>query len=111
MKNMKFCDNCKSILKVHEENGKLIGVCQCGFKKEVDSFIISDKSNKIELTGRKVFRDKKTKGWPHLCKKCGHGECDITDLGAPYSDESNIYLYKCKKCKFVQRQADGTSNK
>ena len=49
-------------------------------------------------------------GFPHICKKCGYGECDVVDLNPPYSDESNIYLYRCKKCFFVERQADGTGN-
>ena len=50
-------------------------------------------------------------GFPNTCKKCGHEGADVADLGAAYSDEANIYLFKCKKCGFTERQADGSSNK
>jgi len=32
-------------------------------------------------------------------------------LGASYSDEADVYLFQCKKCGFVERQADGSGNK
>ena len=34
----------------------------------------------------------------------------VKDLGTSYSDESNVYLFKCTKCGHIDRQADGCSN-
>ena len=61
--------------------------------------------------GEGIALPEKSAGFPNTCKKCGYEECDVNDLGAPYSDESNIILYTCKKCGFVERQADGTGNR
>jgi hypothetical protein len=36
-------------------------------------------------------------GFPNTCKKCGCEWADVVDLGAPYGDESNVYLFKYAK--------------
>jgi len=106
-----FCDKCGSILKIKIEEGRYFGVCGCGCIKEVASGIFgSGIMKKKEEKGEGVLQEDVSRGFPHVCKKCDYGECEISDLGCAYSDESNIYLYKCKKCGFVERQADGTGN-
>lgn len=109
--NKIFCELCGNLLAIKNENEKYIGKCSCGFTKEIESGIsFSDKSQKKNEIAGGIFVKADTIGFPHKCKKCNHEQCDIWDLGAQYSDESNIYLYKCKKCGFVERQADGSSN-
>ncbi len=48
------------------------------------------------------------KGFPNTCKKCGYGYADVIDLGASWTDEANVYLFKCKKCGYVTRDAYGS---
>lgn len=110
---MHFCELCGKILEIKAESDKIIAYCSCGFIKEVESGqISSEKIIKKDNIGEDIVveSNKIEKGFPHICKKCGYDECDVLDVGAPYSDESNIILYKCKKCKYVERQADGTGN-
>ncbi len=92
---------------------KIIGICSCGFAKEIESeFAIPEKIQKKDEIGEgAISEDKSLEGFPHDCPKCGHDKCEVFDLGAFYSDESNVYLYKCKKCGYVDRQADGTGNR
>lgn len=68
------------------------------------------KQKKKKFLGIAVEIPSESKGFPHVCKKCGHEECDLTDLGPQLSDEASIYLYKCRKCGHVERQSDGTGN-
>ena len=77
----------------------------------MDEIKFTEKTRKKEEKANGVFSAEETaEGFPHKCEKCGHGEADVHDLGAPYSDESNVYLFKCKKCGYVKRQADGSGN-
>jgi len=113
MGNMHFCDNCGKILYLENENEKVIARCICGMQKEIGSaYISSEKLKKEKEVGEGIIieSDEIESGFPHVCKKCSYPECDVLDVGAPYSDEANIILYKCKKCKYVERQADGTGN-
>ncbi len=104
---MEFCNHCGKPLKI---KGK-IAICNCGFIKEISPVYPSEKINKPQERGKGVFEKKdKDKGFPHTCKKCGHEFADVVDLGASYSDEANVYLFKCKKCENVERDAYGTSN-
>jgi len=103
-----FCKSCGRILQLKENNNVVI--CICGFANEASEVSFSQKGEKKEKIGKGVYKEAKSLGFPHTCKKCGHERCDISDLGVFYGDEANIYLYKCKKCGYVERQADGTSN-
>ena len=113
MTQIPFCKLCGRILETKSINKKIIGTCSCGFTIALDGeFSISEKIQKKDEIGEGVIaEDKSLKGFPHDCSKCGYCGCEVFDLGAFYSDESNVYLYKCKKCGHVERQADGTSNK
>jgi len=109
MKGM-FCPKCNKILEISKENEKTIGSCICGHVQET-MINSNEKLIKKPKIAKGVFQPHESKeGFPNVCEKCGYVEADVIDLGAPYSDESNIYLFKCKKCNFVKRQTDGTSN-
>lgn len=111
MTKIKFCDICGEMLRpLRLETSELVGICKCGYIDMGFSLEISQQQ-KIIAVGKGISSEYNSPGFPHICKKCGHGECDITSIGAPYADESDIYLYKCKKCKFTERQADGSGNK
>ena len=109
-----FCDECGNILDVKLVDRKKFGFCSCGFVKEVSSEVISDEKEPERVKiGEGIINEnssEKLSGFPHTCKKCGCEESEVYDLGASYSDESNKYLFKCKKCGFVERQADGSGN-
>jgi len=100
-------------LKIEDfQNGEKKWTCVCGFVKEGElNLEFSEISAEKEKLGEKVSPEYEPPGFPHICKKCGHGESIVTDLGCQISDESNIYTYKCKKCSHLERQADGSGNK
>ena len=109
MQNL-FCEHCNRIMKIIEENEKKILLCSCGFTKPAE-ISFSEKSKKKEEVGEQISDGKKKKGeFPHICPKCKHEGCEVVDLGAQYSDESNVFLYVCDECGYVDRQADGSSN-
>jgi len=112
MKNSMFCDVCGKILNTTKnENGQVFGVCSCGFKEEICSgFVVSQNVVKEKERGEGILIEAETRGFPNICKKCGYGECDIHEILPSYSDEAGVILYRCKKCKFVHRQHDGTGN-
>lgn len=111
MDYLKFCDKCGKILEIKLIDQKNIGLCGCGFTKEFDAILsYSEKLIKKQDTGSGVYQEPETIGFPHTCEKCGYNLCDIYDIKAGYSDESDIILLRCKKCKYVERQADGSSN-
>jgi len=106
------CEKCNQLVSLEEKNGELFEICDCGKNKFVEKkIVITEKPAKKKRVGSGIAEeDKSLDGFPHICSKCGYDKADITDLGAPYGDESNIYLLKCKKCGHTERQTDGTSN-
>lgn len=106
---MEFCKECGKPLKTKENIAK----CSCGFSKASNPQVCSiERIKKSEKRGKGVAKKEQTKkGFPHECKKCGYQYSEVTDLGAPYSDEANVYLFKCLKCGYVEREAYGTGNK
>ena len=112
MKKIKFCDVCGEILKpIKLETSEVVGICEQGHIDSSFNLEFSQELKMVEKGEGVINEEEETLGFPHTCKKCGHEECDVTDLGAFYGDESNIYLYKCRKCKYTERQADGSGNK
>ena len=108
MKNL-FCDYCGRIMKI-EGNEKKMFRCICGFTREAE-LITSEPKMPVKIIGDGIVDGKKKPvNFPHICPKCNHEGCEVIDLGAHYSDESNVYLYICDKCGYVDRQADGSSN-
>lgn len=103
-----FCDNCGKILKVKGE-GKSIGSCECGFRKELEEGFEAGEKFKSGKKGEGVWKKIESKGYSHTCKKCGYGECEVHEILSQWSDESNTYLYMCKRCGYVQRDGYGTS--
>lgn len=111
MKKKLFCPKCGELLTFTNVSDVKLGVCSCGFIGEVDEdFVISEKPIKVTEGKGILVPDQDKDGFPHTCDKCGYGKADVVDLGASYSDESNVYLFKCKKCGYVSRDAYGSSN-
>lgn len=108
-----FCSVCGKILSIKkDEGGKNVGVCSCGFAKEIDSgFSFSQSIKKDKEKGKGILVETESRGFSNVCKNCGHGECEVHEMLPSYSDESDVVLYRCKKCKVVHRQHDGTGNK
>lgn len=112
MTHLYFCEKCGKILQIKKEEHATFGYCKCGYAKHLHSGVrFSQKENHEEELGTGIAHDEITQGYPNTCKKCGFGYSEIEHLNPFYSDESDIYLYKCKKCGHVERQTDGTSNK
>ncbi len=85
--------------------------CYCGYTEKATNISARQKIPKQEKKGEGIAeKNPNEKGFPHLCKKCGHEFADVIDLGVFYSDESSIYLFKCKKCGNTERDAYGSSN-
>ena len=115
MSAMHFCDDCGKIMVVKKNGSLATASCDCGRAKLLVSGVISrSKTEKKPEVSREVADEKNSAPsegvFPHVCSKCGHGEGYLKDLGASFSDESNVYLFKCSKCGYTDRQADGCSN-
>lgn len=39
----------------------------------------------------------------HICKKCGYELAELLEISCSYTDEDNIYQYKCGKCGHVEQ--------
>ena len=71
---------------------------------------VKEKITPPEKTGKGVLKEeKKGKGFPFRCEKCGYEYADVADLGASYSDEASVFLFKCRKCGHVTRDVYGSS--
>ncbi|MEI6849462.1 MAG: hypothetical protein WCK29_00325 [archaeon] len=113
MKDRLFCDACGKIWKFEKENDKIIAKCECGFSKEFQDFpVYSEKIKEKEYVGEGVIKEHNeiNEGIDHTCPKCSHNKCEAALVAAHYSDESDLIFYRCKKCSYVERQADGSSN-
>jgi len=101
---LKFCPNCKKII-------MQTGNCTCGYEiKEFSLQITEHQKPKDKRSNEILLEEKITQGFPHMCQKCGHNEAEVIDVGVSVSDEAGIYLFKCIKCGYVERQADGSCN-
>lgn len=111
MSKIQFCNKCGNILTIKKEFDFFVGSCSCGAVKLITSEMDFSEKGKEDKIAKGVLENKEdTEGFPNVCKKCGHTQSNVHDLGSPYSDESNVYLFKCKKCGYVERQADGSGN-
>ena len=107
MRFMEFCEKCGRLLIVTDNFAK----CACGFIKKANIVSSNERIEKPIKRGKGIAEEKESKkGFPHKCKKCRHEFVDVIDLGVFYSDESSIYLFKCKKCGNTERDAYGSSN-
>lgn len=105
-----LCPKCGKLLQAKDKG---CAVCSCGY--ESDKPIEISHSTKIKLSkkvGKGVLKTNEdiNMGFPNKCSKCGHGKASVANLGPQYSDESDVALYKCKKCGHVERKTDGNSS-
>lgn len=110
---MYFCPNCGKIANVVNDGLNRIK-CSCGFSKLIlEGENVSFEENIPQKAKRgegAVEKKHDLSGFPHTCRKCGHGEAEAIELGVFYGDEAGVYLFKCKKCGYSERQSDGTGN-
>lgn len=94
-----------------KENDKNIGVCKCGFKKQLDSDAIFVEKQKLDKTKgiNIISSENKFATFPHKCEKCGYDKAELIDLGVKVSDESNIMIFKCGKCGHTERFSEGSN--
>ena len=109
---IQFCPECNRILNIITKNEQKFARCTCGYQTNVvGEMITSETIKKPKHLGQGVASEENTlEGFPNVCSKCGYDKAEFTDLGAFYSDESNIYLFKCKKCGHTDKVTDGSSN-
>jgi DNA-directed RNA polymerase subunit M/transcription elongation factor TFIIS len=106
---LEFCPVCKRLLQIKKEDEKNIGFCSCGFKR-TSGIQISSEDNTLQSTETgQGFIDNKTSdifGVDHLCKKCGNDKAEVFELSA---NEASIFVYRCLKCGFSEREVQGSS--
>lgn len=105
---IKFCPKCNSILKHHNENGKIVLKCnKCNYSEEMkegENLTIKQQMKAKKEIGKGSIEDKDIFATHEfVCKKCGNTKAQIIDRGIGYSDEDNLLLLKCSKCGFSQR--------
>jgi hypothetical protein len=52
---LQFCPVCRNLLQLKEENGKIIGFCNCGFKRTSGVDISLTEKNKINEKGQGII--------------------------------------------------------
>jgi len=104
-------------MEVNEDNSRNLGnvkvaYCLCGEKRIIIGDVsFEEKQKEREIRSSEVVEKKHDlRGFPHICSKCGYDECEVHELGVFYGDEAGVYLFKCKKCGWSERQSDGTGN-
>ena len=109
---LKFCQECKSLMGLHEVDGKDFLKClACDFVETVDGFSLNfNEVIKDKNTGKGIKNDKNDFAtYLNTCKKCGHDKAQILDMGVFYSDEDNLILLKCGSCGFSEKIGRKTS--
>lgn len=90
----RFCKKCKTLKFPIKKDAKI-------------NLKVKEKIPKKEKIGKGVVEDKNLYAtYPNKCRKCGHVGAEVSDLGAQYSDEDNLFLIKCGKCGYVERIGD-----
>jgi len=111
---MEFCKQCGKLLPMKNEENKAIVSCSCGSLNVLArETAFEEKQKKKPHRSSEVLHDNSAEdlsGFPHKCRKCGHGFAEVKEMGIFYGDEAGVYLFKCKKCGYTERQADGTGN-
>ena len=106
---LEFCPMCRGLLMQKKINGKLIGVCSCGFKR-TGGIIISGEESVIQeksVGGGIASEDNsKVEGFIRACEKCGYDKAEASQI---LSSESEITVYTCLKCGHRTRESSGTS--
>lgn len=104
---LEFCPMCRGLLQLKKEGEKTIGVCSCGFKR-TSGIIISgeDNSAKHAIVGEGVASNDFSSAFDRICRKCGHEKCEVTEMAA---NEAAIFIYRCLKCGFSERETQGSS--
>lgn len=101
-----FCKTCgKLLLPKKTEYGKWLS-CPAGHPQpelNQDSRDLKlknvDEGKKIEVASD----ENRLAVYDHQCRRCGYGKAQLMEMSANYTDEDNIYRYKCGKCGFVEQ--------
>ena len=107
---LEFCPMCRALLIQKEVKGRIIGVCSCGFMRTGGINILGEDNNveRGKLTGSGVANesDSKGEGFSRICDKCGFDKAEAFSIT---SNESEVTIFKCLKCGYSVRQAQGSS--
>ncbi len=105
---LQFCPVCKNLLQLRTEGDKNIGFCSCGFVRTSGIILeADDNSNKlVEKGSGSVDEKQNTLGVERICKKCGYNQAEASEIAA---NEANIFIFKCLKCGFTDRETQGSS--
>lgn len=100
---MKFCKNCKEIMKIMGE-----GKFECPNCKSVEIGEISSTEKIIKKQKRKqgVVDDANLFAtFDHVCKKCGYDKAQVIERAPYISDEDSLSYLKCGKCGWTENLA------
>lgn len=102
-----FCKTCgKLLIPKQTEYGKWLSCPNGHTQPELNQESTEIASSNVEI-GKKVevASDENILAvHDHKCKKCGYDKAQLMEMLANYSDEDNIYRYKCGKCGFVEQE-------
>jgi DNA-directed RNA polymerase subunit M/transcription elongation factor TFIIS len=106
---MRFC-KCGRIIIENRDSGRIR--CDCGEEHEFkESDFEEDIIQKEKVSSEVIDVEKDNSGFPHLCKRCGHGFAEVRDLGVFYSDEASVHIFTCKRCGNSTRESGGTGSR
>jgi len=100
-----FCPVCSKLLISNEGGLK----CICGY---ISQEIIGTEENSIKpsLKGEGFVEDKNELAtFPNTCKKCGHDQAQVIELGVWFGDEAGVVRYKCGKCGYTSQDINNNT--
>ena len=108
---MKFCNKCKSVMKVNDKDN--FECLNCGFMeiKLGDELSVKEniKTGKTELKqgvvdDKNIFAEYDS----FICEKCGFDKAQIIERPPYISDEDSLTFLKCGKCNWTKQLARKT---
>ncbi len=101
---VKFCPECKSILKIEVRDNEVYYVCSKGhYEEKASSNKITkrvNRENKVVVIANQVRAETITK---IRCPKCGHDEAYTWIVQTRSGDEGPTIFYRCTRCSHTWR--------
>lgn len=100
---MKFCKNCKEIMKITKQGKFECTNCNSIEEGEISStekIIKKQKREQGVVDDKNLFAD-----FDHICKKCGYNKAQVIERNPYVSDEDSLSYIRCGKCGWTENLA------
>ena len=109
--SLKFCPKCGDLLIPEKKDKDFVATCgKCGFSRKVKPLKEKESMEPKKKLGEGIIKNENPwANYHNKCPKCGYGKAQVIDMGIFYSDEDNLIMLKCGKCRYSERIGKKTS--